>query len=94
MAGYRGAAEKPRDTGPRAPEGNGSAMIGNHLLEYRLMKEHHERLQREGDRQRLAHLEPRSQRHLVRSYAARFGARLEDVGRRLRALDSTPAGRH
>ena len=69
-------------------------MIGNHLLEYREMKEHQAQLLEEGQRSQLLHsLDPIRPRP-VRVAVARFGTRLEAFGRRLQAFDGRPAGRH
>jgi hypothetical protein len=70
-------------------------MTGNHPFEYRLMKAHQERLLAEAENSRLARRAPATRAELapVRAAAARFGASLVAVGRRLEALDScAPAG--
>ena len=72
-------------------------MIGNHLLDYRLMKDHQEQLLAEGQQRRRAHAAGLGRRHRSRrprrSAAARLGARLEALGRRLQALDTRAAVR-
>jgi hypothetical protein len=71
-------------------------MIGNHLLEYRLMKAHQERLLAEGESRRLARHAPRTRSEFapMRAAAARFGASLVAMGQRLEALDSCTPARH